>query len=211
MLRRCCLLAIAALAAAARHGSANSHTYNALAAAARHGVANSHTYNVLVAGYGPFNNNTDNPAGDVATALDGDCYQLSDLLPGAAGTAGRVCFSGWVLPVTHVGATEVSRALRRGTLQRAGIDAIVHLGLEDSAKGLKIELTAVNQRADSDVGVPIAPAGPAISTITFDLARLDIAEALAPIAALQGDGTSVSETWSNDAGTYVERGRCCCC
>lgn len=179
------------------------------------------TYNILIAGFGPFSENgtdfTANPAAQTALFLDDSCFPLSDLTPAAstATSGSRVCFQGWNVSVTHFGAGQVSRALRRGELQRAGIDAVIHLGLENSAKGLKVELVGANTLAASPIeGAKIEPWGPPLSPVTLDLGRLQVLEAaLEPIVAAENrnqgngqmnraDNKTVGETWSRDAGAF---------
>ena len=87
---------------------------------------------VLVTGFGPFRNITKNPSGEVALLLDGHCTQ-----------SGLLCFEGIKLPVTDAGVQVVSNyLLENGTRW----DMIIHLGLEDFAKGLKFEVMALNNR-----------------------------------------------------------------
>ena len=177
------------------------------------------TFNVLIAGFGPFSEGngtfTDNPAAQTALALDNQCFSMEDLVPDVVASS-RVCFLGWNLSVSHVGASEVERSLHHGAIQRAGIDAIVHLGLENSALGLKIEVTGANIMAEPQVpGEKIQPWAPDISPATLDLSRLEVVQqALQPIvdaenafrAARGRGGTSgnktVGEAWSRDAGTF---------
>lgn len=177
------------------------------------------TFNVLVAGFGPFTNDngttyTSNPSAETALALDNSCYPLSALLPATApNSTSRVCFMGWNVTVDHRGAAEVQNALRLGSIQRAGLDAIIHLGLENSAAGLKIETVGANLLADPQfVGERIQPWAPAISPVTIDLGRLQVVhDALAPVVAAEnrfaaavGRSTNktVGEAWSRDAGTF---------
>jgi len=185
------------------------------------------TYNILVAGYGPFAENgtnfTANPSAETALFLDDSCFLLSDLVSAESSSSSRVCFQGWNVSVSHLGAGEVSRALRRGSLQRAGIDAVVLLGLENSASGLKVELVGANILAKDKTPVAtgalkIEPWGPPLSPVTLDLGRLEVVEAaLAPIVAAENrfkggsdrvtsaeekDNKTVGEVWSRDAGTF---------
>ena len=148
-----------------------------------HASQSQRTFNVLIAGFGPFaepdgTTFVDNPAAEVALFLDNTCSALRDLLPAAYGNStGRVCFSGWNVTVDHRGASEVQRALLDGSIQRAGLDAVVHLGLENSARGLKVEVTGANVLADGRFeGEKIDPLGPAIAPATLDLGRLDVTE-----------------------------------
>jgi len=67
--------------------------------------------------------------------------------------------------------------------------AVVHMGLEDRAKGLKIEVAALNNRASDNTTV--YPTAPPILPTTVDLGKL----ALDPTQA-------TGEIWSRDAGHY---------
>jgi len=178
------------------------------------------TYNVLVAGYGPFMEYNPNPAAQTALALDDKCYTMKDLLPEAfADATSRVCYVGWNVTVDHIGASQVQHALEEGSIQRAGIDAIIHLGLEDGAKGLFVETVGANLLAEpSFEGEKIEPFGPAVNPVTIDLGRLDITQAaLAPIVAAENRAAAaaaraagrnvdknktVEEAWSRDAGEF---------
>jgi len=54
-------------------------------------------------------------------------------------------------------------------------DAIVHMGLEDFAKGLKIEVAAANFKANDSGGAsvgPLMPFGPYLLPTTSDLGML---------------------------------------
>lgn len=86
---------------------------------------------VLVTGYGSFGNNTRNPAELVAMLLDGQCVS-------------NACFIGRVLPVDRSGAALVASELLAAPVGVSRYDAIVHLGLESSSKGLRIETVAAN-------------------------------------------------------------------
>jgi pyrrolidone-carboxylate peptidase len=140
---------------------------------------------VLVTGFGPFLGYEVNPSGDVAAALNGRCLPYRDL---------KVCFDGIVLSVDEAGANTVSDMLLSGV---ASWDAVLHLGLEDSAKGLKLETFAVNQLAeptegasaegatclnnsnyDQPTGVPAVPFASCEMPVTADLGRLSLEEAL---------------------------------
>lgn len=93
-------------------------------------------FTVLVAGYGAWKAHHDNPSADTAATLNGTCTTNLTGIPQA-----RVCFIGWNITVDHNGASAVARALESGEIQSRGIDAIITLGLESEAKGLKVELT----------------------------------------------------------------------
>jgi hypothetical protein len=109
------------------------------------------TLKVLVTGFEPFLDYDENPSGDVAKAISGTCvdYALSrrKLL-----TTLQICFDGIVLPVNTTGASVVADMLNSG--EPFPYDAVLHLGLEDIAKGLKLETFAINQLAEYDSEVP---------------------------------------------------------
>ena len=91
---------------------------------------------VLVTGYESFLNYTfENPAELVAEALNGTCNN-------------RICYTGWRLPVTREGAKRPA-ALAVGPDGGSHFDAIIHLGLEDAARGLRVETAAANVLASS--------------------------------------------------------------
>ena len=158
------------------------------------------TFNVLIAGYGPWGSTTLNPSAATAEALDATCQGL--------GGGRRVCFSGWNLTVDHSGASEVQRSLEMGQLQRVGIDAVITLGLESKAKGLRIELAGANVLAESNETAAIDPTRPlgALSPPTIDTSRLDIKTALEPIAKRANTQDPIMDPvdslWSRDAGTF---------
>ena len=79
---------------------------------------------------------SDNPAHAVAVDLNDTCVH-------------GVCFESIGLPVNRKGAQQVARMLAE--LPHGGpapVDAIVHLGFESVAKGLRLEVAAANVLAD---------------------------------------------------------------
>ena len=100
---------------------------------------------VLVTGFVPFLDYDENPSGDVATRINGSCikfpYYEKDYI-----SCLDVCFDGWVMPVDVSGSTIVADILNNG--EYFGYEAILHLGLESAAKGLKLETFASNQLAE---------------------------------------------------------------
>ena len=78
------------------------------------------TMRVLITGFLPFRGFEQNPSEQVALALNGTCVQ-------------NVCFDGIVLAVSPSGMAEADAIMRE---QSKWYDLILHLGLEDSAKGL---------------------------------------------------------------------------
>lgn len=148
------------------------------------------TLRVRVTGYGPFLNFSTNPSMQTAQFLDGQCFDEATF---------RQCFTATVLPVNRTGVTAIEHELVNN--QPFGYDALLHMGLEDGLKGLKLEVAAVNIRAN-DTGGPstmvAVPGAPALLPTTADLGHLQTSLVV----------PSVPELWSRDAGTYV---RCCCC
>ena len=78
-------------------------------------------------------NFTRNPSGEVALALDGWCHD-----------GGSVCIDGLKINVSDAGVQVVQNALLRGN--PFGWGGIIHLGLESTTKGLKVEVAALNNR-----------------------------------------------------------------
>lgn len=176
---------------------------------------------VLITGFEPFGGYDYNPSGDVAAALAGTCMNYTYTKKEAIVNV-YTCFDGWVLPVDHEGSSTVSKMLYSG--QAFPYDAVLHLGLEDVAKGLKLETFAINQLADPDGSEPPStclnnsdydqPTGPAAVPdaqcelpTTAHLGRLSLEEAVA-YASPSPDRleklllTYLKEAWSRNAGTY---------
>jgi len=151
-------------------------------------------YGVLVTGYGPFRNVTRNPSGEVARLLNGSCS-----------TDGSTCIHSVVLDVSSAGASLPAEILRRsGRRWRA----VIHLGVESVAKGLKIEVAAANVAAREDgpgwsagheCERTIEASGPCLlaATAPLNLEALDL-----PLPGLPDGSSRVAELWSRDAGAY---------
>ncbi len=97
---------------------------------------------VLITGFEPFAGYDYNPSGDVAKLLSGTCMNFTQIRNNEILNI-ETCFDGWVLPVSHDGSNKISDLLLSGA--DFPYDAILHLGLEDVAKGLKLETFAINQ------------------------------------------------------------------
>ena len=131
-----------------------------------------------------------------------------------------LCFRGLVLPVDHAGASAVADELDAFSY-RAGDDeddeengsalprAIIHLGYESVAKGLKLELVAANVRASetnpSDscghAGLePLVDSGQGLLATTAPLDSLSL-EGLRRSSKSRLLG-NLTEVWSRDAGAY---------
>ena len=133
---------------------------------------------VLVTGFGPFRKFTHNPSGEVAEKLNGRCL------------GNNWCFDGIKLPVTDEGVKVVETALLSGNPKEWRV--IIHLGLEDVAKGLKLEVAALNNRASDNSTVK--DDGPTILPTTVDLGQMHL-------KSFQGL-EDAQEIWSRDAGHY---------
>jgi hypothetical protein len=138
-------------------------------------VAAGPQFKILLTGFLPFRNYTVNPSQIVAQTLASSCYDSkysSSSLPDF-----QFCFDSWVLPVNNSGSTRVENFLTSSIfpfllfsfsaffltvfdfsstsfwLSHAGwsnqYDAVIHMGLEDSAKGICLEVAGANIRADS--------------------------------------------------------------
>lgn len=158
---------------------------------------------VLITGFVPFLDYDTNPSGDVATQLNGQCLNYTSLVKKSAVNL-HVCFDGWVLPVNTTGSSLVADLLLQGA--PFPYDAVLHLGLEDVAKGLKLETFAINQLAedtsslsstslthslaaalsttclnssdyDQPTGTPAVPGASCEMPTTADLGRLSLQEA----------------------------------
>lgn len=150
---------------------------------------------VLITGYGPFENVTNNPSERVARLVNGSCIR-------------GVRLESWVLSVSHKGAQRPAAALASGS----DWAAIVHLGFESIAKGLKFEIAASNVAASEHLHLgwsaslpcnksgtrlrPIRDDAPCLLATTAPLDRLSLPlsyyDALPP----------VKELWSRDAGAF---------
>ena len=149
---------------------------------------------VLVTGFLPFNQYPVNPSGDVARLLNATC----SVIPG-----GSVCFDAFVLPVNVTGSSLVSLMIEEAAKGHRDFayDAIIHMGLEDVAKGLKLETFALNQAVpinatvgmhalsasasclnnsdyDEPSAAPAVAGAPCELPTTVDLGRLALEEAL---------------------------------
>ncbi|CAK8985199.1 Pyrrolidone-carboxylate peptidase (5-oxoprolyl-peptidase) (Pyroglutamyl-peptidase I) (PGP-I) (Pyrase) [Durusdinium trenchii] len=123
---------------------------------------------ILLTGYNRWGNFSQNPSGEVAEALNGSVVE--DLL-----------IHSIRIDVSEAGVLEAS--------QMDGLwDAIVHLGFEDEAKGLKLETMAFNARAENKG--PVVPTGPKLLPTTGDLGAVAL------------NTKNPHELWSRDAGTF---------
>lgn len=104
----------------------------------------------------------------------------------------EVCFSSLLLPVNETGATRPAEVLLSGGAQN--YDGVVHMGLENGAKGLKLETVGVNALGSRmSEKFPAVPGAPLLLPITADLGNLMIPELLDDLG---------QEVWSRDAGLF---------
>eukprot|EP00128_Syssomonas_multiformis_P010708 Colp12_sorted_trinity150504_noHs@16615 len=145
---------------------------------------------ILVTGYGPFANFTTNPSEQLSRLLNQTCSK-------------KVCFNSLVLPVNDEGSQVVS-AMLQNSKNPCQYRAVLHMGLEDKARGLKIECMAANIKAESKFtgfrsntllrGVQIVPIdgdAPEVLPTTLDLGHFSLP-----------DGKNGLEAFSRDAGSF---------
>eukprot|EP01100_Stratorugosa_tubuloviscum_P005577 TRINITY_DN247_c2_g3_i1.p1 TRINITY_DN247_c2_g3~~TRINITY_DN247_c2_g3_i1.p1 ORF type:complete len:252 (-),score=127.82 TRINITY_DN247_c2_g3_i1:53-808(-) len=159
---------------------------------------------ILVTGFEPFANYSVNPSQLVAQNLNGKCESFSIFQQ-----VYQLCWESWILSVDQIGSTKVANWL---IANGSSWDAILHLGLEDYAKGLKLETVAANILATSNSSnpQPIQIFGLPILPITADLSRMHLEFIIASkfnliyeLLKQQFSSTkSAIEIWSRDAGTY---------
>jgi pyrrolidone-carboxylate peptidase len=166
-------------------------------------------FNVLLAGYEAFDGMKSNPAQDIARRLHGKCETVMLREPVTL----SICFEGWQLPVNSTGAAMVASALREEPYRW---DGVIHMGFEEEAKGLKLELVAANVMATDhgpwSADVPcekegtlysdIVRGGPCVLPTTAGLQYLDL-RSIELLLMTHGLAEVVSyETWSRDAGSF---------
>eukprot|EP00438_Fugacium_kawagutii_P005673 Skav227803 [mRNA] locus=scaffold948:83585:84247:+ [translate_table: standard] len=131
---------------------------------------------VLLTGYNPWGNFTENPSGEVAQALNGTFVEDDIVVHSIR------------IDVNEQGVLLAESLVRTGLEDGSPWDAVVHLGFEDEAKGLKLETMAFNHRAlHSD---PVVPEGPHLLPTTGDLGAVAL------------NTRNPHELWSRDAGTF---------
>lgn len=118
----------------------------------------------------------------MAKALDGKCVTVS-------GSAFQTCFHSLLLPVNETGATKPADVL---ATRASEFDAVLLMGLENGAKGLKLETVGFNALGASPKKKAL-PFGPEYMPVTIDLGRMQI-PGLLELAR--------GEIWSRDAGTF---------
>lgn len=158
-------------------------------------------HRVFVTGFEPFLKFSANPSGEVALALNGNCAHHGDA---------NVCFTGVRVPVTRDG---VIAAAYQAHYTADAWSAVLHLGLEDEAKGLRLEAVAANVPASSlgntaawSMNVDLSSAAPVVAgapwlhptTAPLSCAWLARLQTLTRSKHLR----NISDVWSRDAGTY---------
>lgn len=130
---------------------------------------------VLVTGFVEFDG-VENPSKVAARALNGS-------LVGPRGAAARIFAE--LLPVSTIGASWAAAALATRPFK-----AVVHLGLEESSRDLRVEIAGHNVLGAGDDGscatTPAIPGAPCVLATTAPLGRLVL----------------VDEEWSTDAGVF---------
>ena len=139
---------------------------------------------ILVTGFPPFGGDTENPAQELAKAVDGRRF-------------GGLVVRGRVLPVEH----ESAREALTPALGEPGLEAVIHLGLAGGRARIALEQVGVNvmdypipdARGQVLRGIACRPGGPAAHFATLPLRAI--------LAALTAEG--VPAYLSYTAGTYL--------
>eukprot|EP01006_Ploeotia_vitrea_P057528 TRINITY_DN68185_c2_g1_i1.p1 TRINITY_DN68185_c2_g1~~TRINITY_DN68185_c2_g1_i1.p1 ORF type:complete len:172 (+),score=8.27 TRINITY_DN68185_c2_g1_i1:510-1025(+) len=106
----------------------------------------------------------------------------------------QICWTGFVVPVNQVG-EEAFEHIFLTTQKNKKWDMLLHMGLENKAKGLKLEVAAANILARPNKTAPEYPihkGGPAILPTSVNLEDISLDNLPLPFKDL----------WSRDAGTY---------
>lgn len=123
----------------------------------------------------------------MATWFDNKCIPSDGEAPDF-----EVCFSSLLLPVNETGARRPAEVLLNGGAQ--DYDAVIHMGLENGAKGLKLETIGANALGSKmSERFPAVPGAPLLLPITADLGNLQIPDLLDDLG---------QEIWSRDAGLF---------
>lgn len=172
-------------------------------------------FNVLLTGFGPFLNFTYNPTMDIARRLGATCDDIYILpepaevgfVAGDGSARLRVCWHAYVLPVNRTGAVWTTQHLQNVTISGGKLpyDGIFHMGLEDGAKGFKLEVVAANIQAQ-DNGLPghapAIPGTPHILATTVNVGWLSLRHLALRAAPLRGRPSKELELWSRNAGSF---------
>jgi len=166
-------------------------------------------FHVLLTGFGPFGEFRHNPTSAIARRLSSMCDDV-DIMPrpgdqssGAAAARVRVCWRSEVLPVNRTGAVWTTQHLQDFAQRQEALpyDAVIHTGLEDFAKGLKLEIAGANVQAESG-GQPAVWSGPDLLATTVNLGWLSVKRLATVSAPRQVSSSDAIEMWSRDAGTF---------
>lgn len=177
-------------------------------------------FNVLLTGFGPFLNFSSNPTTEIAQLLHGTC-DIVDILPEPSertfadmnpdsnepSTRLEVCWHTHVLPVNRTGALWTVEHLRQidGAGKRPPYDAVFHTGLEDYAKGLKLEVAAVNVQAKEEGSTGEQRAVPGAEYLlptTVNTGWMSLRNLVINGPSARARRSHEIEFWSRDAGTY---------
>lgn len=142
---------------------------------------------VLVTGFVPFAENKLNPSQLIATSLNNTCTN-------------GVCYDALIVEVTPNG---VARAA--SYINEKNYDGVLMLGLEDSAKGLKLEVVAQNiEQTSSGNGWANDIPQNATAAIANAPRMLATTAPLEHISLVRlKPSINVNELWSNDAGSFA--------
>lgn len=166
-------------------------------------------YKVLFTGFGPFLNFTTNPTMKMALHLqENPCWEVQLLpMPGVqTATTLSLCFEAHVLPVNRTGAMWTTQYLSQvlDSASSLPFDMVLHTGLENQAKGLKLETVASNNLANDSGGAstgPAIPGAPDMLPTTVDLGWVDMAS-ISAAAQFNASLADARQVWSRDAGQY---------
>lgn len=163
-----------------------------------------HEFHVLLTGFGPFLQFTYNPTEDIVATLQTVGCENVRIKPISSSNDAllRICWHAHLLPVNETGALWTSQHLEAliDDVGKVPYAAVLHTGLEDLAKGLKLEVVASNVRANVDGLTNCAvPQAPKLLPTTVNTGWFQLSE----IAKGQPQElSSTRELWSRDAGDF---------
>jgi len=173
-------------------------------------------FRVLLTGFSGFLGIQDNPTQAIATSLGKSGCEDVEILPepiekvkafrkGAEEPAVRVrvCWEAHVLPVNRTGAMWTTEHL--SSMASVPYAATVHMGLEDFAKGLKLETMAANIRADdsgADGTEEAVEGAPHLLPTTVNLGWLSLKNIVIGGGSDDTPLRKPHEMWSRDPGSY---------
>lgn len=166
-------------------------------------------YNVLLTGFGPFLGNVENPTSAIVSHLNASGCDDMDVLPatlapvgGEVGVRLRICWHTQVLPVNRSGALWTTEHLQ--SLGKIPYDAIFHTGLENYAKGMKLEIAASNTRAnDTGAGgtLPAVAGAQDVLPTTVNIGWMTL-KTLEVVNKSFRRSSHEIELWSRDPGRF---------